>query len=106
MPKKPLPVRFEEALIEQLRAKAAASNLRLTDYVTNALTGHLTEINRLESLVRMIEISDFDSNKSILLELLLLGRHSASKSTVSEVHAAMKFYGVEPWRNKSEREEN
>lgn len=106
MPKKPLPVRFEERLIEQLRERASASNLRLTDYVTNVLTGHCSEMDRLESLVRMIEVSDFDSNKRILLELLLISRHSASKSAVSEVHAAMKFYGVEPWRNNNEHEEN
>lgn len=94
----PLPVKIKEELLHELQDRAATLEMpSFSEYIRLLLTKNAEQENQMSAMIRMIEEIDFDKNKSILIEILLLMRLMSTTTNNSVVKNEMAKLGIEPW---------
>ena len=99
----PLPVKVDPNMLIALQNAAAKRDLSLSEYVRDVLSQQSDQEDRFDALIRLIEQSDFDKSKSILIEMLLLIRMAAGADKVKVIDAEMRRINIEKWSAKNEK---
>lgn len=99
----PLPVKVDPNMLIALQNAAAKRDLSLSEYVRDVLSQQSDQEDRFAALIRLIEQSDFDKSKSILIEMLLLMRMAAGADKVKVIDAEMRRINIEKWSAKNEK---
>lgn len=99
----PLPVKVDPNMLIALQNAAAKRDLSLSEYVRDVLSQQSDQEDRFDALIRLIEQSDFDKSKSILIEMLLLMRMAAGADKVKVIDAEMRRINIEKWSAKNEK---
>lgn len=102
-PMVPLPVKVPPDLLEKLQERAADTGQVFSPYVRGLLTDRLQADDRNEALMRLIESTDFEKNRSILIELLLLVRMLAGNERTKIVDSMLLKLGIEKWSVEDEK---
>lgn len=99
----PLPVKIDPNMLIALQNLAAKRELSLSEYVREVLSQQSDQEDRFDALIRLIEQSDFDKSKAILIEMLLLMRVTAGADKMKVVDAEMKRINIEKWSARNEK---
>lgn len=102
-PMVPLAVKVPLDLLEKLHERAANTNQVFSPYVRGLLQDRMQADERNEALMRLIESTDFEKNRSILIELLLLVRMLAGNERTKVVDGMLFKLGVEKWSVEDEK---
>lgn len=99
----PLPVKIDPNMLIALQNSAAKRELSLSEYVREVLSQQSDQEDRFDALIRLIEQSDFDKSKAILIEMLLLMRVTAGADKMKVVDSEMKRINIEKWSARNEK---
>ncbi len=98
----PLNAKVSLEFREKLQQLAMEQDVSYSEYVRELLERKIEKEDHLSALIRLLEASDFDKTKSVLVELLLLMRVVAGADKQRTVKAQLIRLGIEPWSNSDE----